>query len=46
MAFIEQGWILKQRLQHGSDVGVTRGLISCQCAGIPAQQRQVFGNEL
>jgi len=44
--FIEQGWILKQRFKHGAHIGVTRGLVSSQRAGISTQQRQVFGNDL
>jgi hypothetical protein len=46
VTLIEQGWILEQRFEHGPDIGVARRLVSSQCAGIAAQQRQVFGNDL
>ena len=46
MAFIEQGGVLQQGLQHGGDIGVARRLVAGQRAGIAAQQRQMFGNEL
>ena len=39
MLLIEQRRILKQSFQHGSDIGIARGLVSRQRAGIAPQQR-------
>ena len=46
MGFVQQRRILNQGFEHGSDIGVTRRLVSRQRTGIAPQQRQVFRNEL
>ncbi len=46
MPFVEQRAILQQGLQHGTHIGIARGLVSGQRTGIAPQQRQMFSNEL
>jgi hypothetical protein len=37
MALVENGGILQHRFEHGSDIGVARGLAAGQRAGIASQ---------
>jgi hypothetical protein len=46
VSLVEQRRVLEQRLQHGSDIGVSGRLISRQGAGITSQERQMLGNNL